>query len=169
MKKAFSLLLLAVVVLCGCSSNDDELTTNYTEAQNKVFALFNGTWADTQFSNLGTYPGAELQHDPDKIVFGTHYQTEKEIKNTDYMNDGTTAFFAQGECSYLAYDQFTDGGTYNETKCYYYVSAAGDALTLWDVERNKQFHYYTMNVKSTTQISLKLSSLSLPYIFVKQN
>lgn len=67
MKKLLFSLLAVLLVFCGCSKDDNE-EGNYTEKQQKAFALFNGTWADVQFSNLGTYPGAELQPEPDKIV-----------------------------------------------------------------------------------------------------
>lgn len=164
MKKLLSIAVIALA-LYGCS-NDDDSEAYYTEKQNKAFALFNGTWADVQFSNLGTYPGAELQANPDKIVFGSHYSTEKEIKTSSYMAGETTAFYAQGECSYMSVAY--KGQPYEETKCYYNVSPDADIFSLWSVSENKSFHVYTMNIKSETQIYLYRSGITLPYIFEKQ-
>lgn len=100
MKKLLFSLLAVLLVFCGCSKDDSEEGI-YTEKQQKAFALFNGTWADVQFSNLGTYPGAELQYEPDKIVWGTHYNTEREIKTSSYMEGEKEGFYVHGECSYF--------------------------------------------------------------------
>ena len=43
--------IIAWIALVGCSKDDDFVST-YSERQEKAFALFNGTWADIQFSNL---------------------------------------------------------------------------------------------------------------------
>ena len=64
MKKIYFCLLACVVAFAGCSKDEDP-GRSYTEQQEKALSVFNGTWADTQFSNLGDYPGAELQ--PDRL------------------------------------------------------------------------------------------------------
>ena len=69
MKKLF-FFFFAISLLAGCSK-DEETGITYTEQQQKALSVFNGTWADIQFSNLGNYPGSELQPNPDKIIFGT--------------------------------------------------------------------------------------------------
>ena len=165
MKKLLFSLLAVLLVFCGCSKDDNE-EGNYTEKQQKAFALFNGTWADVQFSNLGTYPGAELQPEPDKIVWGTHYNTEREIKTSSYMEGEKTGFYAQGECSYfrVAYK----GEPYEDTKCYYYVTPSANTLSLWSVSENKMLHTYELSIKSEKQFYLYQSGITLPYIFEKQ-
>lgn len=155
------------VIFVSCSK-DDDATTHYTEKQNKAFAIFNGTWADVQYSNLGSYPGAELQPDPDKIVFGAHYQTEREVTQSSYIDGERVAFYAQGECTYYENAYYLDGYKYNEIKCYYNVSPEADILSLWNATENKSFHVYDMKIKSETQIYLYLSGITLPYIFEKQ-
>ena len=77
-------LLCALFLLVGCSKDEDP-GRSYTEQQEKALSVFNGTWADTQFSNLGDYPGAELQPDPDKIIFGTQNNKPVEIYENDFI------------------------------------------------------------------------------------
>ncbi len=52
MKKLLTMIALAglMVAFSGCSKNKPNEHSAYTEKQQKVFALFNGTWADYQFS-----------------------------------------------------------------------------------------------------------------------
>jgi hypothetical protein len=164
MKKFFLAVLSCMLLLCGCSNDDDQ--SHYSEKQEKAFALFNGTWADTQFSNLGNYPGAELQPDPDKIIFGTHYQTPKEVTENSYMNGEAVLFDAQGECTY--YSMPYKGAEYEIIKCLYNVSPKADILSLWSISENKSYHVYDMSIKSETQIYLYQSGITLPYIFAKQ-
>lgn len=167
MKKLLLCALLPSVPLCGCSSDDEPNGgSNYTEKQEKVFAIFNGTWADYQFSNLGSYPGANLQPEPDKIVFGSHYSTEKEIKKSSYIDGETTAFYAQGECTY--YSVAYKGQPYEAVKCYYNVAPSATILSLWEVEDNTMFHVYDLKVVSETEFNLYQSGITLPYIFKKQ-
>ena len=52
MKKIYFCLLACVVAFAGCSKDEDP-GRSYTEQQEKALSVFNGTWADTQFSNLG--------------------------------------------------------------------------------------------------------------------
>lgn len=164
--KKFIFPILLTFALCACSSDDEPETSHYTEKQQKVFAIFNGTWADYQFSNLGTYPGANLQPEPDKIVFGTHYSVEKEIKTSSYIDGERTAFSAQGECIY--YSVAYKGQPYDAVKCYYNVAPSATILSLWDVEENKMFHTYDLKVISETEFNLYQSGITLPYIFKKQ-
>ena len=71
-------LLCALFLLVGCSKDEDP-GRSYTKQQEKALSVFNGTWADTQFSNLGDYLGAELQPNPDKIIFGPQNNKHVEI------------------------------------------------------------------------------------------
>lgn len=166
MKKAYFSLLLPALLLWGCSSDDEPNGSHYTEKQEKVFAIFNGTWADYQFSNLGTYPGANLQPEPDKIVFGSHYSTEKDIKQSSYIDGETTAFTAQGECTY--YSVAYKGQPYDAVKCYYNVAPSATILSLWNIEENRMFHTYDLKVVNETEFNLYQSGITLPYIFKKQ-
>ena len=59
--------IIAGIALVGCSKDDDFVST-YSERQEKAFALFNGTWADIQFSNLSGGELGSLLPDPDLIV-----------------------------------------------------------------------------------------------------
>lgn len=152
--------------MCACSSDDEPEASHYTEKQQKVFAIFNGTWCDYQFSNLGGGPLADLQPDPDKIVFGSHYDVEKEIKESSYIDGETTAFTAQGECTY--YSVAYKGEPYEAVKCYYNVAPSATILSLWNVEENKMFHTYDLKVVTETEFNLYQSGITLPYIFKKQ-
>ena len=156
-----------LLILCSCSK-DDNTESHYSEKQEKAFALFSGTWADVQFSNLGNYPGAELQPDPDKIVFGTHYPKEKEVTQNSYIDGEYVSFYAQGECIYYENIFDIDDYKYNEIKCYYNVSPKADIFSLWAVSENKSYHVYDMTIKEETKFYLYKSGITLPYIFVKQ-
>ena len=91
MKKIYFCLLACVVAFAGCSKDEDP-GRSYTEQQEKALSVFNGTWADTQFSNLGDYPGAELQPDPDKIIFGTQNNKPVEIYENDFIEGERLAY-----------------------------------------------------------------------------
>ena len=99
MKKIYFCLLVCVVAFAGCSKDEDP-GRSYTEQQEKALSVFNGTWADTQFSNLGDYPGAELQPDPDKIIFGTQNNKPVEIYENDFIEGERLLFSAFGELVY---------------------------------------------------------------------
>ena len=166
MKKVLFALAVALCLplLSGCGSDEPE-ASHYSEKQQKVFAMFSGTWADYQFSNLGGYL-PELHPDPDKIVFGSHYSAPKEIKKTSYIDGEAVVFDAQGECVYssVAYK----GQPYESTKCYYNVSPSATILSLWDVENNRMFEVYDLKVISETEFYLYDSGITLPYIFKRQ-
>lgn len=166
MKSIFYITLACCLFVFGGCSNDDDSQNNYSEKQEKAFAIFYGTWADTQFSNLGSYPGAELQPDPDKIIFGTHYQIPKEVTGNSYMNGEEVLFEAQGECTY--YSMPYKGAEYEIIKCLYNISPNADIFSLWSISENKSYHVYDISIKTETQFYLHQSGITLPYIFVKQ-
>jgi len=64
MKK--TLFIFAVLLLTACSKNDPEVSI-YTTSQQKAFAIFNGTFADIQFSNLSGGSLAQYLPDPEKL------------------------------------------------------------------------------------------------------
>lgn len=157
MKKLLSAsLILFALSLGGCGS-DDEPEALYTDAQKEALAMFTGTWADYQFSNLGSYEGAYLQPDPDKIVFTLQYEKPEAISPT---------YEAQGLCTYYAMPY--KGASYEATRCYYNVSPSATVLSLWSVEDNAMFHVYDLKIKSPTEFYLYQSGITLPYIFRKQ-
>lgn len=166
MKKFGYTLLLPALFLCGCSSDDEPAKSNYSEKQEKVFAIFNGTWKDYQFSNLGSYPGANLQPDPDMIIFGSHFSKEIDIKNSSYIDGETVAFTAQGECTY--YSVAYKGQPYEAVKCYYNVAPSATILSLWNIEANRMFNTYDLKVVSETEFNLYESGITLPFVFKKQ-
>lgn len=163
MKKQLLMLVALLGMACafsGCSKND-EPTSVYTERQQKVFALFSGTWADYQFSKLG---GGVFE--PDYIVFGQHFS--KPIKKTEksYMDGEVELYEAQGECVYRDYNHSSK--SYDETPCYYYVNGRADYLALYEKATNKRFKGFDMHVNSETSIRLHDKNLTLPYVFQKQ-
>lgn len=163
MKKQLLMLVALLGMACafsGCSKND-EPTSVYTERQQKVFALFSGTWADYQFSKLG---GGVFE--PDYIVFGQHFS--KPIKKTEksYMDGEVELYEAQGECVYRDYNHSSK--SYDETPCYYYVNGRADYLALYEKATNRRFKGFDMHVNSETSIRLHDKNLSLPYVFQKQ-
>lgn len=123
MKKIYFCLLACVVAFAGCSKDEDP-GRSYTEQQEKALSVFNGTWADTQFSNLGDYPGAELQPDPDKIIFGTQNNKPVEIYENDFIEGERLLFSAFGELVY-----HSEG--YEDVSCFYWLSNAADELRLY--------------------------------------
>lgn len=161
MKKYLFALLVCVMAFAGCSKDDDEIST-YSEKQKKAFALFNGTWEDIQFSY---FMGNKL-HDPDMIVFGTHYDNQIEVTENDYMNGEEHLFFAQGECTYRSFDIVDK--TYTDIECYYYLSYDAEDFYLYEKSTNNLYNSYYIDIESETKIYLHDRDLSLPYIFIKQ-
>ena len=129
--KRFILVLAMILpmILVGCSDDDEQLSS-YSERQEKAFALFNGTWADIQFSNLSGGQLGSLLPDPDLIVFGNHYDKEIEVTKNDYMDGEEHLFFAQGECTYKAFDIVDK--VYEDVECYYFVNRDADYFALYD-------------------------------------
>lgn len=166
-KLLFTMLALVAMAgtFSGCSKGD-EPTSVYTERQQKVFALFSGTWADYQFSNLGKGEFAKYQPNPDLIVFGQHFSMPVKKTEKNYMDGGVELYEAQGECVYKDYNLFSN--SYDETPCYYYVHGRADYLALYEKATNQRFKGFDMYVNSETSIRLHDKNLSLPYIFQKQ-
>lgn len=160
MKKIYFCLLACVVAFAGCSKDEDP-GRSYTEQQEKALSVFNGTWADTQFSNLGDYPGAELQPDPDKIIFGTQNNKPVEIYENDFIEGERLLFSAFGELVY-----HSEG--YEDVPCFYWLSNAADELRLYRTSTKKLYKKFALSIKSDTKMNLHDPDLSLPYIFVKQ-
>ncbi len=165
--KRFILVLAMILpmILVGCSDDDEQLSS-YSERQEKAFALFNGTWADIQFSNLSGGQLGSLLPDPDLIVFGNHYDKEIEVTKNDYMDGEEHLFFAQGECTYKAF--VIVDKVYEDVECYYFVNRDADYFALYDKKTNRRYKGFDMDIKSETKIHLHDPDLSLPYIFVKQ-
>lgn len=165
MKKIlFMLAIMFLIVFYGCSKDEPE--TYYTEKQEKAFAIFNGTWADIQFSNLSGGQLADLMPDPDKIVFGTHNNKPIGVYKDDYINGKGLLFDNQGECAY--YSMPYKGAEYKIIECYYEISDNADQIRLYKRSDNSLFNSYYMSIKSETKINLQDPNLSLPFVFVKQ-
>lgn len=158
-------LLCALFLLVGCSKDEDP-GRSYTELQKKAFAIFNGTWADTQFSNLLGGELGSLLPEPDKIVFGKHHQNPIEVYKDDYMNGKIFLYDNQGECIY--YDMPYKDAEYEIVECYYNISQNADYLRLYRRNDNSLYKRFDMSIKSDTKMHLHDPDLSLPYIFVKQ-
>ena len=139
-------LLCALFLLVGCSKDEDP-GRSYTEQQEKALSVFNGTWADTQFSNLGDYPGAELQPDPDKIIFGTQNNKPVEIYENDFIEGERLLFSAFGELVY-----HNEG--YEDVPCYYWVSNTADELRLYRTSTKKLYKKFALSIKSDTKMNL---------------
>jgi hypothetical protein len=153
-------LLCALFLLVGCSKDEDP-GRSYTKQQEKALSVFNGTWADTQFSNLGDYLGAELQPNPDKIIFGTQNNKPVEIYENDFIEGERLLFSAFGELVY-----HSEG--YEDVPCFYWLSNAADELRLYRTSTKKLYKKFALSIKSDTKMNLHDPDLSLPYIFVKQ-
>lgn len=158
--------IATLLLLVGCSK-DDMPKPSYTERQGKAFALFNGVWADIQFSNIGDSHLSHLQPDPDKIVFGIHHQEPIEVYKDDYMDGKQWLFDNHGECVY--HDMPYKGAEYEIIECYYYVSKDADQFRLYRKDHKVLFQAFAMDVINETKIELHDNDLSLPYIFVKQD
>ena len=163
--KKFLLTAIAIIgvvlAFVACSNDEPNEQSTYTEKQQKVFALFKGTWADYQFSNLGGGIG-----DPDLIVFGQHYTSPIKKAEKDYLDGEIEKYEAQGECTYRNYNYGTK--TYDDTHCFYYVNASATYLALYDRATNERFKGFDMHINSETSIRLHDKNLSLPYVFQKQ-
>lgn len=164
MKNIF-IVIVTMVTLLGCSK-DDVTESKYSDRQEKAFTLFNGTWADVQFSNIGEGSLSHLQPDPNKIVFGKHNSTPIEVYKDDYMNGKVFLFDNQGECTYHSMP-YKDA-EYEITECYYSISSNADKLRLYQKDNNSLFKSFDMSIKSETKINLHDTRITLPYIFVKQ-
>jgi hypothetical protein len=162
MKRILFTTLCLMVLLSGCS-NDDE-TAAYSEKQQKALSVFNGSFADYQYSNLGSQPGSNLLGDPDIINFGIQYNEPLELRADDYMDGSKYMGEAHGECVYRKFvvDEYED------IPCYYKVSYDALALTLYRKSNKEQYHHYTLFIDSSTEFRLYQSGLSLPFIFKKQ-
>lgn len=156
-------LFLAIAMLaCVACSKDDDGDAAYSEQQQKVQAMFNGTYADYQYSNLSN----SILGDPDLIVFTKSYPEPIELRVDDYLNGSKYMGEAHGECTYKK--KLLDDRPYTDTECYYKIGYDGKSLTLYNVTDKEIYHHYTMNVVSNTEFRLYQSGLSLPFIFKKQ-
>lgn len=162
MKRILFTTLCLMLLLSGCS-NDDE-TAAYSEKQQKALSVFTGSFADYQYSNLGSQPGSNLLGDPDIINFGIQYNEPLELRADDYMDGSKYMGEAHGECVYRKF--LVD--EYEDISCYYKVSYDALALTLYRKSNKEQYHHYTLFIDSSTEFRLYQSGLSLPFIFKKQ-
>lgn len=155
-------MLCLVALITGCSKDED--INPYSEKQQKALAIFHGTFADYQFSNLGESSLSHLQPDPDLIIFGEQYDQPLTLSVPDYMDGEKYQGEAHGVCTYkqIVID------TYNEVECYYKVSYDAQALTLYKKSDYSLWKYYSMLIESPTEFKLKSKNLTLPYIFKKQ-
>lgn len=161
MKKIFLLsLACCMLAFTGCSK-DDSPKNPYSDKQQKALAIFSGTWADIQFSNLGSYPGAHLQPNPDKIIFESQYDKPLEIYKDDYINGNTLLFSAFGELVY-------HNEEYEDVSCYYWLSESATELRLYRKDTKVLYNKYGLSIKDETKFNLQDSNITLPYIFVKQ-
>ena len=160
MKKIF-ILSLAILSFISCSKDSDD-STAYSEKQQKAQAMFNGTFADYQYSNLGN----SLMGDPDLIVFTISYPEPIELRKDDYLEGSKYMGEAHGECTYKKKD--LDDEPYTDIECYYKIAYDGTALTLYKRSDKEIYHHYNMTVESSTEFHLYQSGLPLPYIFKKQ-
>jgi hypothetical protein len=164
MKTKFLVTLCLVAWIIGCDIGDDNPV--YSEKQQKALAVFNGTFADYQYSNLGDYELSHLQPDPDQIVFKTQYSEPMELRADDYMNGSKYMGEAHGECTYKKMPH--KGAAYENIECYFKVAYDASALTLYRKSNKEMYHTYTLFIDSNTEFRLYQTGLSLPYIFKKQ-
>lgn len=155
------ILLITIISLIGCSSDSDDNGINLSDKQKTALAVFKGSWADVQFSNLNSGQLAYLQPDPDRIVFTKHYQSPIGI------NARTSTFNAHGECSYLNVSQ--EDGVYEIDDCFYSVSEDGEHLSLYNTKDNSLLQTYELTIKSNQKFNLHDKRISLPYVFDKQS
>ena len=160
--KKILLMLCLVALITGCSKDDE--TSAYSEKQQKALSVFNGSFADYQYSNLGSQSGSNLLGDPDIINFGTQYDEPLELRVDDYMNGSKCMGEAHGECLYRKFVV----NEYEDIACYYKVAYDASALTLYRKSNKEQYHHYTLSIDSPTEFKLYQKGLSLPYIFKKQ-
>lgn len=161
-KSILSLLtVLTVLFLIGCSKDSDPVVSPYTESQEKALSVFNGTWADIQFSNLGSYPGSNLQPNPDKIIFGSKNSKPEEVYKDDFIEGQKLLFSSFGELVY-----HNEG--YEDVACYYWVSKNADELRLYSKESKVLYKAFSLKFECGAKMFLHDRNLTLPYIFVKQ-
>lgn len=158
--KKFLLVAMAVFAVVACSKDDED--SAYSEQQSKVQAMFTGTYADYQYSNLNN----PILGDPDLIVFTKSYPEPVELTKEDYLNGSKYMGEAHGECVYKK--KLLNDRPYTDIECYYGIGYDGKSLTLYNVSDKEIYHHYTMNVVSNSEFRLYQSGLSLPYIFKKQ-
>ncbi len=163
MKKVF-FMLLAVIAFSGCSKEDS--ISVYTSLQENAFSVFNGTWADIQFSNLDGGSLSEFLPDPNLIVFGTHYKQPENVYKDDFMYDRVYLFEKQGECVY--HNMPYKDQEYEIIECYYEVSRNADELRFYKRSNNGFYKSFGLSIKSETRMQLQDKNITLPYIFVKQ-
>ena len=166
MGKTRFIIIATILFLASCSTNDD-IIDYYSEKQEKAFSVFNGTWADVQFSNLSDGQFANLLPEPDKIVFGIHNNNPIDVYKNDYIDGSSLLFKNQGECTYFKMP-YKDG-MYESVECYYEISTNADYLRLFKKTDNSLYRRYDMSIKNETKINLHDPNLTLPYIFVKQS
>lgn len=160
MKKILLPLMLSLFVLSGCSKDDEESV--YSDKQQKALSVFNGTFSDYQYSNLGN----ALLGEPDMIVFGAQYPSPIELRIDDFMDGSTYMGEAHGECTYKK--KLIQEEPYEDIECYYEVSYDAEALTLYRKSDKEIYHHYALIIESPTEFKIYQSGLSLPYIFKKQ-
>lgn len=158
MKKIFAIIVIALqFILCGCSKDDEQ---PYTEKQQKALSVFNGTFADYQYSNLSN----ELLGDPDIIEFGVQYNEPIELRVEDFMDGYKYMGEAHGECVYKKKPL----DEYESVDCFYKVSYDANALTLYRKSNKEIYRNYSLFIESQNGFRLYETGLSLPYIFKKQ-
>ena len=153
---------MAIVAFVSCSNDSDDMNSAYSQQQQKVQAMFNGSFADYQYSKLGN----PLLGDPDMIVFKKNYPEPVELRVDDYLNGSKYMGEAHGECIYRKKPLNTD--PYSDIECYYKIAYDGTALTLYKKSDKEIYHHYNMIIESSIEFKLYQSGLSLPYIFKKQ-
>lgn len=159
--KKIIFLTLVMFAFASCSKDEDG-NAAYSVQQQKVQAMFNGTYADYQYSNLNN----SILGDPDLIVFTKSYPTPVELRTDDYLNGSKYMGEAHGECTYKK--KLLEDQPYTDVECYYNIGYEGTYLTLYKKSDKEIYHHYTMNVVSDTEFRLYQSGLSLPFIFKKQ-
>lgn len=157
--KKIILFAILTVISSGCSKDVDEI---YSDKQQKALSVFNGTFEDYKYSNLGN----EILGDPDMIVFGIQYSEPLELRNDDFMNGSNYMGEAHGECVYRK--KLLQEEPYTEIECYYNVSYDATAFTLYRKSDKEIYHHYKLFIQNPTEFKLYQSGLSLPYIFKKQ-
>lgn len=153
--------LLFLLIFCACEKQE---SSPYSDLQRKAFEVFTGTFADVEYSNLGTGPLSYLMPDPDLIIFEKHYSAPKSFYTDDYMQGKTLLFSTQGECTYWSN---IIGSEPQKHECYYYVSPDADFLSLYyrAGDMGRYFMRY-MQIKSKTEFHLWAGTSMNPYRFL---
>ena len=155
------IIALSILSFVACSKDNDDKNA-YSDKQQKVQEMFNGTFADYQYSNLGN----SLMGDPDLIIFTNSYPEPIELRKDDYLDGSKYMGEAHGECTYRK--KVLDDEPYTDIDCYYKIAYDGTALTLYKRSDKEMYNHYNMVVESSTEFKLYQSGLYLPYIFKKQ-